>query len=181
MTNAERDEGAPTDNDRNDRNESPLSVDATELHRRVDELNAALHRYVDTAVGVRAVFDADTADDDPRVEAAEVLVERANSAFDSAFEETLGMVCAHTGFADDDEDEDEDTAMQDSVSLELTFEPTEIDDEFRAAIEETMTELDQLAQNLAARFEDRGITISHWACIHESYADSDEDDEDSDD
>ena len=42
-------------------------VDSTALHALVDELSAALHSYVDTAVGVRAEFGATEADEDPRI------------------------------------------------------------------------------------------------------------------
>ncbi|GAA2245504.1 hypothetical protein GCM10010401_18640 [Rarobacter faecitabidus] len=153
-------------------------MDATELHRRVDELSAELHRYVETAVGVRSEFDAATADDDPRVEAAESAVERANTAFDTAFEETLGMVCSHTGFADeDDEDTEGDEDSHDSITLELTFDPAPDTSGVRAAIAQAMDDLDEFAHALSARLEARGVTVSHWACIHESYADEDDDDE----
>ncbi|GAA2515078.1 hypothetical protein [Rarobacter incanus] len=180
MSEFENPENANPDGGENPADDAPLAVDATGLHALVDQLAGALHDYVDTAVGVRSEFDANTADDDPRVEAAERAVERCNTAFDSRFEKALGMVCAHTGFADDDDDEEDDSddVDEESVILELTFGPATrgADTATMGIIQEAMERLDAMARELATEFEHRGVTISHWSCVHEMYID-DEDDE----
>lgn len=78
------------------RHRAPLVVDATPLHALVDELSALMHSYVSTAVGVRAEFDAATAEDDPRVGDLEDRIARLNTRLGEAFEQQLGLVSGHT-------------------------------------------------------------------------------------
>ncbi len=157
--------------------ESPIAVDPAPLHSLVDQITAALHAYVDVAVGVRAEFDAETADDDPRVEAAEQTIEKLNTAFDEVFESSLGMTSGHTGYwweeGDDDED-DEDESPHEALRLEMLVERGDHTDD---AFDDVLTLLDDSAQRLAEELEQRGFVVPQWACGHERYAD-DEDDKD---
>lgn len=159
------------DEQTDDRGERPLVVDPASLHTLVDELSAALHAYVDVAAGVRAEFDAETADDDPRVELAEAAVQRLNTAFDERFESDLGMTSAHTSYSwDDAEDEDDDTEYE-SLQLEMMLGRaghTEDD------LDEALELLDEAAQSLAQQLESRGFEVPQWACSHERYLDEDE-------
>ena len=66
-------------------------VDATAMHRVVDELATALHAYVETAVGVRAEFGATEADEDPRILALEATVGGLNAKLYDLLHESLGL------------------------------------------------------------------------------------------
>ena len=155
-----------------DRSGRPLVVNAAALHALVDEMSRALHSYVDVAVGVRAEFDAETADDDPRVELAEAAIERLNTAFDEQFESDLGMTSAHTSYAWDEESEDEeDDSEYESLQLEMMLERAGHTD---AELDEALELLDTAAQSLAQMLESRGFEVPQWACSHERYLDDDE-------
>lgn len=169
----------PNDPGEKDINATPLAVDPGPLHALVDQITAALHAYVDVAAGVRAEFDADTADDDPRVEAAEQRIERLNTTFDDVFETTLGMTSGHTGYwwdEDEEEEDDVEDSPHEALHLEMLVERGEHADE---AFDDVLTLLDESAQQLAQTLEERGFVVPQWACGHERYVDSvdDEDDE----
>ncbi|PJI94565.1 hypothetical protein [Luteimicrobium subarcticum] len=66
-------------------------VDRAPLHAAVDALAAALHEYVDTAVGVRAEFGASEADEDPRILALESRIAGRNADVFDALHTSLGM------------------------------------------------------------------------------------------
>lgn len=157
---------------------TPLVVDSTALHARVDELTAALHRYVDLAVGARAEFDAATVEDDPRIEAAEDEIGRLNAAVSEAFESELGLVSGHTteswesdGLDDLDDDDDLGTL----VELTFTVSPgplTTGDDPLERALEIVEDAADQVTNAL----EDAGYTVDGWSVSRDINLDLDDDD-----
>ena len=64
----------------------------TELDQQAERLVARLHEYVAVARGVRAEFDAVSADLDPRIEAAAEAVGSDLAAFSDAFESEMGFL-----------------------------------------------------------------------------------------
>ncbi|MDM7830859.1 hypothetical protein [Cellulomonas edaphi] len=97
-----------TDDDHDDATHGtePLTgVDATELHAAVEALAAALHSYVDTAVGVRAEFGAQEADEDPRILSLESEIGALNATLYDGLHATLGLHADLTGMSWGDEDE----------------------------------------------------------------------------
>lgn len=66
-------------------------LDATAMHAAVDALTAALHEYVETAVGVRAEFGAAEADEDPRVLALEASIGSLNARLYDSLHDALGL------------------------------------------------------------------------------------------
>ncbi|MEN0130505.1 MAG: hypothetical protein AAGC49_13755 [Brevundimonas sp.] len=84
----------------------PLTgVDATDLHAAVASLTAALHSYVDTAVGVRAEFGAQEADEDPRILSLESEIGALNAGLYDLLHSRLGLHADLTGMSWGDEDE----------------------------------------------------------------------------
>lgn len=166
-----------------ERDSAPLLVDASPLHALVDQLSAALHAYVDTAVGVRSEFDAETADDDPRVEVAEQLVEQFNTAFDTAFEDSLGMVCGHTGLSWDEEDGDDEDDLDELTDPNLwQFELNA--DATRSAspdvsVQDALSALKEQFESFLRGLEPLGYETTDWYCAAD-LIDDDSDDDDSD-
>lgn len=80
-------------------------VDPGALHDAVTLLAAALHSYVDTAVGVRAEFGSAEADEDPRILALEAEIGSLNARLYDALHETLGLHADLTGMSWDDGEE----------------------------------------------------------------------------
>lgn len=156
---------------------APLVVDSTALHARVDELTAALHRYVDLAVGARAEFDAATVEDDPRIEAAEDEIGRLNAAVSEAFESELGLVSGHTteSWESDDLDDLDDDDLGTLVELTFTVSPgplTTGDDPLERALEIVEDAADQVTTAL----EDAGYTVDGWSVSRDINLDLDDDD-----
>lgn len=155
---------------------APLVVDPAALHARVDELTAALHRYVDLAVGARAEFDAATVEDDPRIEAAEDEIGRLNAAVSEAFETELGLVSGHTTESwesDDLDDLDDDLG----TLLELTFTVspgplTTGDDPLDRALEI----VEGAAEHVTTALEDAGYTVDGWSVSRDINLDLGDDD-----
>lgn len=102
---------------------SPSRYDPAELHALVDDLATALHGYVDVAAGIRAEFDAATAQDDPRIEAVEDRLGQINAEISRRFEEDLGILSGHTAevWVDLDDDETEDDDLTDGAVYEMGF------------------------------------------------------------
>ncbi|SNT17263.1 hypothetical protein SAMN06309944_2403 [Micrococcales bacterium KH10] len=170
------DAGEPaTDEDLSDQ---PATVDPAPLHDMVDQLAGALHRYVDTAVGVRAEFDAATADDDPRVEAAESHISRLNAALDDAFESQLGMTSAHTWTADEDDETDDEVEAEEALHLEFMLDTGDVEAEaLDASLRRAMETLDRAANEVVQQLEADGIAVNGWSCVHEYYIEAGDDDE----
>ena len=154
------------------RHRAPLIVDAAPLHALVDELTTLLHGYVDTAVGVRAEFDAATAEDDPRVEDVEDRIARLNNRLGEAFEKELGLVSGHTGEAWDDEDADDDEDEDEDGVYELSF-TVSIDDD--RDHDETMDLIDGVGSATVDQLEAAGLAVQHWGV---AYMDTEEDEDD---
>lgn len=157
---------------------APLVVDSTALHSRVDELTAALHRYVDLAVGARAEFDAATVEDDPRIEAAEDEIGRLNAAVSDAFESELGLVSGHTteSWESDGLDDLDDDDLGTLVELTFTVSPgplTTGDDPLERALEIVEDAADQVTNAL----EDAGYTVDGWSVSRDINLDLDDDDD----
>ena len=156
---------------------APLVVDSTALHSRVDELTAALHRYVDLAVGARAEFDAATVEDDPRIEAAEDEIGRLNAAVSEAFESELGLVSGHTteSWESDGLDDLDDDDLGTLVELTFTVSPgplTTGEDPLERALEIVEDAADQVTNAL----EDAGYTVDGWSVSRDINLDLDDDD-----
>lgn len=156
---------------------APLVVDSTALHARVDELTAALHRYVDLAVGARAEFDAATVEDDPRIEAAEDEIGRLNAAVSEAFESELGLVSGHTteSWESDGLDDLDDDDLGTLVELTFTVSPgplTTGDDPLERALEIVEDAADQVTNAL----EDAGYTVDGWSVSRDINLDLGDDD-----
>lgn len=155
---------------------APLVVDPAALHAHVEALTAALHRYVDLAVGARAEFDAATVEDDPRIEAAEDEIGRLNAAVSEAFETELGLVSGHTteAWESDDADMLDDDELGTLVELTLTVSPGPLmtgDDPLEHALEIVEDAADQVTSAL----EDAGYTVDGWSVSRELDIDDDED------
>lgn len=171
------------DEDSDPRHHAPLVVDAAPLHALVDELGALLHEYVDTAVGVRAEFDAPTAEDDPRVEVVEDRIARLNTAIMEAFEERLGLVSGHTAESWEDEDEDEDTgagADDDDADgppvFELSFVLTVADADGRDH-DELFQVVDTVGTTMVEQLADTGLEVREWGVSYASAEDDEDEDE----
>ncbi|QIK82962.1 hypothetical protein [Sanguibacter sp. HDW7] len=155
---------------------APLVVDPAALHAHVDALTAALHRYVDLAVGARAEFDAATVEDDPRIEAAEDEIGRLNAAVSEAFETELGLVSGHTTetWESDDVDLVDDAEHGTLVELTLTVSPGPLmsgDDPLAHALEIVEDAADQVTSAL----EGAGYQVDGWSVSRELDIDDDED------
>jgi len=155
---------------------APLVVDPAALHAHVDALTAALHRYVDLAVGARAEFDAATVEDDPRIEAAEDEIGRLNAAVSAAFESELGLVSGHTTetWESDDLDDDDEASAGTLVELALTVVPGPLatgDDPYERALEL----VEDAADRLTSTLEDAGYTVDGWSVSRELDLDLDDD------
>lgn len=84
----------------------PLTgIDPADLHAAVDALAASLHSYVDTAVGVRAEFGAQEADEDPRILSLESEIGGLNAGLYDLLHARLGLHADLTGMSWGDEDE----------------------------------------------------------------------------
>lgn len=153
-------------------------VDATALHAVVDELTAALHSYVDTAVGVRAEFGAHEADEDPRVLALEARVGTLNAQLYDTLHQTLGLHADLTGMNWDDE-EPETTAEDDVDTFHLGFvvgPPAAASD---LTLDSVLDLVDGGGADLAHRLQDAGFEVLEWgaargAPVH--FGDEDEED-----
>src|SRR3954449_5780375 len=74
-------------------------VQSADLHAVVDQLAAALHGYVDVAVGVRAEFGSTEADEDPRILALESEIGGLNAQLYDLLHERLGLHADLTGMS----------------------------------------------------------------------------------
>lgn len=167
----------PETDDVDPRHLAPLVVDASSLHAHIDTLSAALHRYVDLAVGARAEFDAATVEDDPRIEAAEDEIGRLNAAISEAFETDLGLVSGHTTEAwesDDADDLDDVTPGATLVDISLTLAPGPL---LTGAdpLERALEIIEDAADEVTAALEAAGYTVDGWSVSRDLDIDDEDD------
>lgn len=163
-----------------------VGVDAEQLHASVDRLAAALHRYVDTAVGVRSEFGAHEADEDPRVLSIEHEVGGLNAELYDLLHTRLGMHADLTGMSWGDEDEtDEDAAPSDEVldSFHLGFVVGPGPAASDRSLDSVLDVLDSSGADIAQTLVDAGFEVTEWGVSRGApvlFEEVDEDDEEGD-
>ncbi|MGP7960544.1 hypothetical protein ACTVCO_06990 [Sanguibacter sp. A247] len=177
------DDNGPDADDVDPAHLAPLVFDASELHAHIESLTAALHRYVDLAVGARAEFDAATVEVDPRIEAAEDEIGLINAEISRIFDADLGLVSGHTTeawdgrevpFLLDEDDDDEDTPGATVIDISLTVAPGPLHTG-ADPLERALEIVENAADDVTATLEDAGYTVDGWSVSRE-LADDDEDD-----
>jgi hypothetical protein len=157
-------------------------VDPSELHATVDGLAAALHSYVDTAVGVRAEFGSAEADEDPRILVLEAKVGALNARLYDLIHVRLGLHADLTGMSWDDEepegpvDEDE----VDTFHLGFVVGPPQAASDLTLA--SVLDLIDAGGAELARTLQEAGFDVLEWgaargAPVHLGAEDEDEEDE----
>lgn len=172
---AERDEVDP-------KHLSPLAVDPTTLHALIDQLTVALHDYIDVAVGIRAEFDATTAEDDPRIDAVEDRVGEINGQIAERFESDLGFVSAHTNemWSDRDSGSDDDAdlgiaEMSEGSLFEMGF--LVVPTTPASSIESAFALVESGGERIARELASVGFDVQEWGASR-SYIETDLDDSD---
>ncbi|UJP41265.1 hypothetical protein [Cellulomonas palmilytica] len=188
----EHDEHAHDEHAHDDGHDSPshgpaplTDVDPADLHAAVDALAAALHEYVDVAVGVRAEFGSTEADEDPRILALEARVGTLNAALYDRIHERLGMHSDLTGMTwqDDDGDFDDDALAEaeetDSfhVGLVVVRTPRAGDRTLDSALDIVESAAGDLTQSLV----DAGFDVAEWGVARGSHVDFGDEHDDEDD
>jgi hypothetical protein len=165
---------------------TPLSgLDAAPLHAAVDELAAALHQYVDAAVGVRAEFGAAEADEDPRILALESRIATHNAAVFDAMHGTLGIHPDLTtlSWGEDDDDAHEPGAAGEPEEAEVFYlgfvvtPPTRTTD---ASMSTVIDLLDEVGEETVTKIVGAGFDVVEWAASRGEpglFDDEDDDDE----
>ncbi|GIG26030.1 hypothetical protein [Cellulomonas denverensis] len=165
-------------------NPQPMSgVDAAPFHRLVDELTAALHSYVDTAVGVRAEFGSTEADEDPRLLALENRVGTLNARLYDLLHGELGMHPELTGMIWEGEEpghpEEDERATVDEFHLGfvigLPAEPTD------QTAEAALGLIDNGGADLVERLIAAGFSVQEWGSSRGAPVGFDDEDPDGDD
>lgn len=163
---------------------APLEVDPAPLHAMVDELTACLHRYVDTAVGIRAEFASATAEDDPRIEAVEEEIARLNAAISERFETDLGLVSGHTIEAweeDEESDDDADDEHEDgAVVFDMEFLVAPGIEGTEERLDEAFSILEEGGNTIASSLIGAGFTVRQWELSRDAVYGDDDDTEDED-
>ncbi len=152
-------------------------VDATALHAVVDELSAALHSYVDTAIGVRAEFGATEADEDPRILALEAQVGALNARMYDLLHETLGLHADLTGMSWDEE-EPEGPADEDAVDtfhLGFVVGPPQATSDL--TLDSVLDMIDAGGADLARTLQEAGFDVVEWGAARGAPVHFDEEDE----
>ena len=165
-------------------------VDPAELHAAVDRLSDALHRYVDTAVGVRSEFGATEADEDPRVLALEARIGIMNAELYDRVHAALGMHADLTTLAWDGEGGDDGAHADGAGGTPPTAEafhlgfvvgpPTGPSDH---TMDSVLDLLDSGGEELVARLVEAGFDVVEWATSRgepaefEGFEDDDEEEE----
>ncbi len=178
---SEHDEHGPDEHDEGAHGIEPLhGVDPAPLHATVDQLTAALHSYVDTAVGVRAEFGAHEADEDPRVLALESQIGTLNAQLYDQLHGTLGLHADLTGMSWDDEEPEGPPAEGEIDTFHLGFvvgPPLAASD---LTLDSVLDLVDSGGAELAHRLQEAGFDVVEWgaargAPVH--FGDEEEDDE----
>ena len=165
---------------------TPLrGVDAADLHAVVDQLAAALHGYVDTAVGVRAEFGSTEADEDPRILALESEIGGLNARLYDLLHERLGLHSDLTGMSWGDDDEGDADGLPDPLEVDtfhlgfLVGPPVGTSD---LSLDSVLDLVEQGGSELADRLVGAGFVVDGWGASRGAPFDFDEDeDEDGDD
>jgi hypothetical protein len=168
----------------------PLTgLDAAPLHAVVDQLAAALHGYVDTAVGVRAEFGAAEADEDPRILALESRIAAHNASLFDALHSTLGIHPDLTTLTwgedeDDHADHDHDAAgeAEEAEVFYLGFVVTPPTRTTDASMSTVIDLLDEAGEDTVTKLVDAGFDVVEWAASRgePGLFDDEDDDEDPD-
>ncbi|QCB95400.1 hypothetical protein E5225_12830 [Cellulomonas shaoxiangyii] len=172
--------GAPDEHDPASHGRQPLEgVDATDLHAAVDALSAALHAYVETAVGVRAEFGAREADEDPRVLALEARVGGLNAGLYDLLHSRLGLHADLTGMTwDDRPDPAAEPGERDTFHLGFVVElPGGVTD---LTLESVLDVVDDGGAQITQTLVDRGFVVGEWGAGRGAPVLLDDDDEEDD-
>ncbi|GEA80789.1 hypothetical protein [Cellulomonas uda] len=164
---------------------APLTdVDPAGLHAAVDALAAALHEYVDAAVGVRAEFGSTEADEDPRILALEARVGTLNAALYDQIHDRLGMHSDLTGMTwqedeggHDDAPSEDDEADTFHVGLVVVRTPAAGDRTLDSALDIVESGAGDLTQALV----DAGFEVAEWGVSRGAHVDFGDEDDDEDD
>jgi hypothetical protein len=145
-------------------------TDPAPLHAAVDALTAALHEYVDTAVGVRAEFGAAESDEDPRILALENRVGQLNASLFDAVHGTLGMHPDLTSSVwepweahDPAEDHDLPDGVEQADVFYLGFLVAAPPSGADMTLDGMIDLLDEVGDGATARFADAGYEVVEWA------------------
>lgn len=137
-------------------------VDSTALHALVDELSAALHSYVDTAVGVRAEFGATEADEDPRILALEAKVGTLNARLYDLVHETLGVHADLTGMSWDDEEPEGPSDDEEVDTFHLGFVVGPPQNASDLTLDSVLDMIDTGGADLAHTLQEAGFEVIEW-------------------
>ena len=131
----------------------------------VDQLAAALHGYVDTAVGVRAEFGSTEADEDPRILALESEVGSLNARLYDLLHERLGLHADLTGMSWGDEDEGDADGLPEPLEVDtfhlgfLVGPPAGTSD---LSLDSVLDLVEQGGSELADRLVEAGFVVDGW-------------------
>jgi len=144
----------------------PLTgVDASDLHVAVDTLAASLHSYVDTAVGVRAEFGAQEADEDPRILSLESAIGALNAELYDLLHARLGLHADLTGMSWGDEEEGDADAAPVEPDVE-TFHVGFVVSRGASAGERTLDSILDVVEaggaEIAQSVVDNGFEVHEW-------------------
>ena len=162
-------------------------VDPGPLHDAVAMLAAALHAYVDTAVGVRAEFGSAEADEDPRILAVEAEIGSLNARLYDSLHDALGLHADLTGMSWDDGEEGDADAPPSAIQAD-TFHlgfvvgpPTGTSD---LSLDGVLDLVDASGAEIAQQLVDAGYEVAEWGVSRGGpvlFGDEDDEDEDEDD
>ncbi|QJW37266.1 hypothetical protein [Cellulosimicrobium protaetiae] len=146
---------------------APLgAVDPAPMHAAVDALAAALHEYVETAVGVRAEFGASEADEDPRVLALENRVGALNARLFDELHGALGIHADLTSSVWDPQDEaavdDEDASPADVHDDTFTLDYVVMTRPGGPDLDDVLGLLDRWGHEARERLVDAGYAVPEW-------------------
>ena len=155
-------------------------VDPASLHAAVDQLAAALHSYVDTAVGMRSEFGAHEADEDPRVLALESRIGTLNAGLYDLVHNTLGLHADLTGMSWDDEEPEGPPSDGEVDTFHLGFVVGPPQAASDLTLDSVLDLVDAGGAELAHRLQDSGFEVVEWGAARGAavrFGDDEEDDE----
>lgn len=157
------------------------SVNPAPLHAAVDALTAALHEYVETAVGVRAEFGASEADEDPRVLALEGRIGALNARLFDELHGTLGIHADLTTSVWDpgaDEEVDEDASPADVQDDTFTLDYVVMTHPGGPDLDDVVGLLDRWGHEARERLVEAGYAVPEWGVGRGADDDHDHDEDD---
>jgi hypothetical protein len=169
---------------------APLgAVDPAPMHAAVDALAAALHEYVEAAVGVRAEFGAHEADEDPRILALEQRVGANNARLFDTLHDALGMhpdLTSSVWEPDQGEPGSDaaDAAPRDTVAEEffLGFVVAPPAGTADVGLEDVVSLLDDAGSAVVQRLVESGFDVVEWTASRgDAFDDLDDDDDGTED